>query len=103
MQRLLGYKRPYIIASNDRERFIAITTHDFLTGLESIGRVNSTQEVYRRIELAGRDASRLSTLDEQDDETRKAITALLKKLSHKCNGKIPIKTTYRITYIILDN
>jgi len=66
---------PYIIAPGNRERVIPITTYDFLTGLEKVGRINSTNEVYRRIESAGRDASRSSTLDIQDDHAREAVTA----------------------------
>jgi hypothetical protein len=70
---------PYIIAPGDRERVIPITTYDFLLGLEKVGRINSTNEVYRRIEEAGRDASRVSMLDEQGDLARDAVTAMLKK------------------------
>jgi hypothetical protein len=70
---------PYIIAPGDRERVIPITTYDFLLGLEKIGRINSTNEVYRLIESAGRDASRVSMLEEQGEHTREAVAAMLKK------------------------
>jgi hypothetical protein len=72
-------KGQYIIAAEDRERVIPITTYDFIAGLESTGRVNSTEDVYRRIEQAGRNASRQTILDEQDESARKAITAMLRK------------------------
>jgi hypothetical protein len=37
----------FIIIVEDRSRVIPIITHDFLSGLEAAGRINSAEEVYR--------------------------------------------------------
>jgi hypothetical protein len=52
----------YIVLGEDRDRMITITTWDFLQGLEEAQRINSTEEVYRRAEDAGRLASRRAAL-----------------------------------------
>ena len=67
----------FIITVEDRARLIPITTHDFLTGLEAAGRINSADEVYRRAEAEGRHASRQRILDAQHRQARAAVEAML--------------------------
>ena len=67
----------FIITVEDRGRLVPITTHDFLTGLEAAGRINSADEVYRRAEAEGRHASRQRILDTQHRQARAAVKAML--------------------------
>ncbi len=69
----------FIITAEDRERIIAITTSDFLNGLEAAGRINSADEVYRRAEDQGRAASRRQILEAQHAVARDAVHAMLNR------------------------
>lgn len=66
-----------IIAPEDRERVIPITTRDFLVGLELASRINSAEAVYARAEAAGRTVSRRTVLDDQARPARDAVAAML--------------------------
>lgn len=66
-----------IIAPEDRERVIPITTRDFLVGLELAGRINSADAVYARAEAAGRTVSRRTVLDDQARPARDAVATML--------------------------
>lgn len=68
----------FLVTLDDRERIIAVTTYDFLFGLEAAGRINSVEEVYRLAEDAGRNASRQSVLSAQHSAAREAVDRLLK-------------------------
>lgn len=67
----------FLILAEDRERVIPITTMDFLVGLETAGRINSAEEIYRLAEDAGRTASRSTALDAQHEDARKIVELLL--------------------------
>jgi hypothetical protein len=66
-----------IIAPEDRERVIPMTTRDFLLALELAGRINSAEAVYARAEAAGRTVSRRTVLEEQAKPARDAVSTLL--------------------------
>jgi hypothetical protein len=76
-----------IIALEDRERMIPITTRDFLEGLEAAHRINSADEVYRRAEDAGRLASRRSALKAQHEQARAAVEKLLRRRDEPRSGR----------------
>jgi hypothetical protein len=69
----------FLILAEDRERVIPITTRDFLVGLETAGRINSADEVYKLAEDAGRTPSRSTALDAQHEEARKMVETLLRR------------------------
>ena len=68
----------FLIFAEDRERVIAITTRDFLVGLEAAGRINSADDVYKLAEDAGRIPSRSTALDERHEEARRVVETLLR-------------------------
>ncbi len=69
----------YIVLGEDRDRMITITTWDFLRGLEEAQRINSTEEVYRRAEDAGRLASRRAALAADHERAIAAVKGLLRQ------------------------
>ena len=67
----------FVITVEDRARVIAVTTADFLAGLEAAGRINSADEVYRKAEAEGRRASRATVMDELHRQARDAVEMML--------------------------
>jgi hypothetical protein len=61
----------------DQERMIAITTRDFLMGLETAGRINSVDAVYQRATDVGRSASQREVMSALDEQARTAVQQLL--------------------------
>ncbi len=69
----------FILAPEDRERMIPITTRDFLVALEAAGRINSADEVYRVVEDAGRAASRRQVLPDQHHTAIAAVERVMQR------------------------
>ncbi|MBY0337738.1 MAG: hypothetical protein K2X11_14065 [Acetobacteraceae bacterium] len=61
------------------DRFIPLTTLDFLTELEVARRINSAEEVYQRAADGGRLASRREALRSQTEAAIAAVQAILQK------------------------
>ena len=69
----------FIVAPEDRERMILMTTRDFLVALEAAGRINSADEVYRNVEDAGRTASRREILKDQHQTAIAAVERVIRR------------------------
>ncbi len=72
-------RRILVLEAELTQRMIPITTRDFLLGLEATGRINAADEIYRRVEDAGRLASRRTALADQQTAARAAVEALLRR------------------------
>ena len=72
-------RRVLVIEAELTRRMIPITTMDFLVGMESAGRINSAEEVYRRAEDAGRLASRRAVWQDQHEQARGAVERMTKR------------------------
>ena len=72
-------RRVLVLEAELTARMIPITTRDFLLGMETAGRINSAEEVYRRAEDAGRLASRRAALAMQHDKAKQAVEQLLRR------------------------
>jgi hypothetical protein len=59
------------------DRIIPLTTRDYLVELETAGRINSADEVYRAAERAGRVSSQRRTLTDQVETRRGAVRPAL--------------------------
>jgi len=69
----------FIIAPEDRDRMILMTTRDFLVALEAARRINSADEVYRTVEDAGRAASRRQVLQDQHQSAIDAVERVMQR------------------------
>ena len=69
---------PYLIAEQDRRKMIPMTTYDYLSVLESEGRIKSANEIYDRIEEAGRQASQARVLGQEPTLSQKAVKTLIR-------------------------
>jgi nucleotide-binding universal stress UspA family protein len=63
------------------ERIIPITTRDLLEGLEKAQRIQSTDEIYRRAEDAGRLATQRRVLRDQHEQARAAVARVMEAQS----------------------
>jgi hypothetical protein len=63
----------YVVLDVDRERMISITTRDFLEGLEEAQRINSADDVYRRL------ARRRAALAGDHERAIAAVKRLLRR------------------------
>jgi hypothetical protein len=70
-------RRVLVLEAELTARMIPITTRDFLVGMESAGRINSADDVYRRANDGGRLASRRTALADQHERARAAVGRLL--------------------------
>jgi hypothetical protein len=70
--------RGNFIGLDDEERVIAITTHDFLEGLEEAQQINSVDAVYKRASDAGRLASKRKLEKEKHDAAMAALRGIMK-------------------------
>jgi hypothetical protein len=69
----------FIVAPEDKERMILMTTRDFLVALEAAGRINSADEVYRTVEDAGRASSRREVLQDQHQTAIAAVERVMRR------------------------
>ena len=69
---------PYLIAEQDRRKMIPMTTYDYLSVLESEGRIKSANEIYDRIDEAGRLASQARVLGQEPTLSQKAVKTLIR-------------------------
>jgi hypothetical protein len=74
-------RRVLVLEAELTARMIPITTRDFLVGMESAGRINSADDVYRRASDGGRLASRRTALADQHERARAAVGRLLTQVS----------------------
>jgi len=67
------------VVVRDRERFVEISTLDYLRILEAEQRIQSAEQVFELAAHAGRLASRAERLRRQDDATRAAVQSLVRR------------------------
>jgi hypothetical protein len=69
--------RGNFVTLGDEDRIMAMTTYDFLDGLEQAQRINSVDEVYQRASDAGRLASKRSLQKEKHEAAMASLQAVL--------------------------
>jgi hypothetical protein len=67
------------VVVRERERIVEISTRDFLNILEAEQRIQSADKVFELAAQAGRQASRIEKLSQQNEATRSAIQGLVKR------------------------